>query len=397
MNRFLKINKVWFSKIILFSLTISLLFLTNVQAQQQAPQAYTVQLATLDSQENSQVVRDALRQAGYTAYVVQNGASFDLRVGHFLNPQAAQQYALALMSTESFHGDFVENFETGFGTSFEPMPIVATGVAQNEFPMSVELLLSYPYMPDFATLKVHEWAGQGRAVRFQGRYELANFEASYLVLNGLWDHSPFGAWRADGEPDGSLVRVFNESLWPEDIEGLSAKEVSRLQQAKLEQIGESMDLPATSFGLSIFNEPGRGRPYVVRAQRVDAFSGNIESYPALGLPTSRDVQAYGPELKWFDRGFVDEIPETVTKEVADIFALLQQDPASEMLNVVEGATLSLEGANWQSFAFENLTAIRVPNGDSWLTVAGTPLWAFDNYLIVEHAGEVLIYRVYLTQ
>lgn len=370
---------------------------TQNSVQQQVANAYTVQLASLNSQEDSQAIRDALRQSGYMAYVVQDNNSYHLRIGYFINPEAAQQYASALLATPNFQDGFAQDFETGFGSSFQPTAIVAEGIAQNEFPISTEILMSYPYMPEFATLKVHEWAGQGRALRFQGRFELANFEASYLVLNGFWDHSPFGAWRADGEPDGSLVRVFNDLLWPEDIEGMNAMELAKIQEERLERIADSMDLPANSFGLSIFNEPGRGRPYVIRAQRVNASTGNIESYPALGIPTITGVKTEGPELKWFDRGFVDEVPETVTKEVADIFGLLQKDAASDIVSVKEGAALNLDGNAWQSFAFENLSAVRVANGDSWLAVAGTPLWAYEDYLVVEHAGEVLLYRVYLTQ
>lgn len=391
MNRFLKF-KIIFVIFLFFVSTLSF-----AQEQQQVANAFTVQLASLDSQEDSQAVRDALRQAGYPAYVIQANGSYHLRVGHFLNGPAAQQYALALQTTPSFQDDFAKNFELGFGTGFVPTAIVADGVAQNEFAMSAQLLMNYPYIADLTTLKVHEWAGEGRALRFQGRYSSSNFEASYLVLNNLWDQSPFGAWRADGEADGSLVRVFNDSLWPDDFEGLNAKELASLQQERLEQIAESMELPSSSFGLSIFNEPGLGRPYVIRPQRVDASSGFVESYPALGIPTLSGVPTQGPDLKWFDRGFVDEVPKSVTPVVNDIFGLVQQQAGSDTLSVIEGMPLSLAGRNWQSFAFEELTAIQVQTGDSWLPIAGTPIWAYQDYVLVLQGNEVLLYRIYLTQ
>lgn len=399
MNLFLNLNKLSFWKLELILLITTLLIFgmfVQAQDQQQAGNAFTVQLASLDSQEDSQAVRDGLRQAGYPAYVVQDNRGYHLRVGHFLNPQAAQKYVLGLQSTQSFQDDFVKNFERGFGTKFTPTAIVADGVAQNEFALSAELLMNYPYATGLS-LKVHEWADEGRALRFQGRVNAANFEASYLVLNNIWDQSAFPAWRADGEADGSLVRVFSDRLWPQDVEGLTARELAKLQEEKLEQIADSMELSAASFGLSIFNEPGLGRPYVIRPQRVDASTGFVESYPALGIPTALGVKAQGPELKWFDRGFVDEVPKTVTPIVQDVFGLLQQDSGSDALSVIEGMPLSLEGSNWQSFAFEHLTAIRVQNGDSWLPIAGTPIWAYQDYVLVVQGSEVLLYKIYLSQ
>jgi len=249
MNLFLNLNKLSFWKLELILLITTLLIFgmfVQAQDQQQAGNAFTVQLASLDSQEDSQAVRDGLRQAGYPAYVVQDNRGYHLRVGHFLNPQAAQKYVLGLQSTQSFQDDFVKNFERGFGTKFTPTAIVADGVAQNEFALSAELLMNYPYATGLS-LKVHEWADEGRALRFQGRVNAANFEASYLVLNNIWDQSAFPAWRADGEADGSLVRVFSDRLWPQDVEGLTARELAKLQEEKLEQIADSMELSAAGL------------------------------------------------------------------------------------------------------------------------------------------------------
>jgi len=106
-------------------LGIFLLVNGSAFAQEQSANAFTVQLATLNSQTDAQSVRDAMRQAGYTAYIVESNGAYNLRVGHFLNPEAAQQYAIALQATSSFQDDFAKNFETGFGTSFQATPAIA--------------------------------------------------------------------------------------------------------------------------------------------------------------------------------------------------------------------------------------------------------------------------------
>ncbi|MEZ4607939.1 MAG: hypothetical protein R2865_14405 [Deinococcales bacterium] len=69
----------------------------------------------------------------------------------------------------------------------------------------------------------------------------------------------------------------------------------------------------------------------------------------------------------------------------DIYSLLNSDPQ----------TLSLKGQDWQAYADASFSGLYIESsGQYWRAVAGYPLWAYQDYLLVYDNQAIKLYRFY---
>lgn len=360
--------------------------------------SYTVQVAALSDEDAALALQQSLREEGYPAYLVsvpsESGTIFRLRVGAFADRAAAQTYA------ESMRG-------VG-GTA--PVPALAEGIPAALFPLEPTLMRRYPNAPEMMSLMVVPW-GEGTALRTQGRFEDQPFAAEYRVLREGADAATFTAWRA--APQGNVqgtsqgaraLRVHNVSLWPE--EELSESELETYTEARLEEVARSLELTPEQVRPYIFQEPGRGAPYLILAEQFNltpdltsdsanaevsnassdglvtggsVTGGSIrnaargERYRALGNPIER-MPLGGPSLTWFDRAPPEGFPTDLSEPLFDLETRFAEGELSR-----ESRTLSGDG--WSASARGDYTQLSV--GDrSWRAVVGYPLWAGGDYLLV---------------
>ena len=336
---------------------------------------YTVQVAALSDQGAAQALQRELLAEGYPVYLVgvptDGGRVYRLRVGAFGDRGAALAYAEAMRQ----------------GGRGAPVPALAEDVPAGLIPLEPTLLESYPYLPGVTRLTVVPW-GEAYALRFQGAFESEPLEAEYRVLRE--GGAPFRAWRAapfGGE--GGLERVYTFPLWPPDWETLEASERDAYEEGVLETLAGSYGLDVGALTDYRSFEPGSGLPYLVRAERRNLSTGEGEYYPALGVPQEENNPA-GPPLRWFGReepeGFLRGLPEAVFD-------------ASLVLGEVSGGvalppnTRKLSGTDWTASPDDAYVRLRLgPTGRNWRAVAGYPLWAHEDFLLVYDDGQVQLYR-----
>ena len=341
--------------------------------------AYTVQVVALSDRAAAGALQRELLAEGYPVYLVgvptDEGTVYRLRVGAFGDRGAALAYAEAM-----------RRGGTGAGTG-APVPALAEDVPAGLIPLEPTLLTSYPYLPGVTRLTVVPW-GEGYALRFQGAFEGEPLEAEYRVLEG--GATPFRAWRAAPFGEGAIERVYNFPLWPPDWEALEASGRDAYEESVLATL-------ASSYGLSVDTlrdyralQPGSGLPYLVRAERRDLATGEGRYYPALGLPQATRDPA-GPALRWFDgeaEGFLRGLPEPVF----DAGLVLGENAGGPGAALPPPETL-VSGGGWTASPDDAYTRVRLgPTGRNWRAVAGYPLWAHEDFLLVFEAGQVQLYR-----
>ena len=337
---------------------------------------YTVQVAALSDQSAAQALQRELLAEGYPVYLVgvptEGGRVYRLRVGAFGDRGAALAYANAMR-------------RAGRGA---PVPALAEDVPAGLIPLEPTLLESYPYLPGITRLTVVPW-GEAYALRFQGTFEGEPLEAEYRILQPR--ATPFRAWRAapfGGE--GGLERVYTFPLWPPDWETLSALQRDAYQQGVLGTLAGAYGLDVRALTDYRSFEPGSGLPYLVRAERRNLSTGEGEYYPALGVSQTESSLA-GPPLRWFGReepeGFLRGLPEAVFD------ASLVLGEASGGVTLPPPDSRKLSGTDWTASPDDAYVRLRLePTGRNWRAVAGYPLWAQDDFLLVYDDEQIQLYR-----
>ena len=359
------------------SLLLSLLIFSTVTSSTGQGLTYTVQVVALSDRAAAGALQRELLAEGYPVYLVgvptDGGTVYRLRVGAFGNRGAALAYAEAMRR----------------GGTGAPAPALAEDVPAGLIPLEPTLLASYPYLPGVTRLTVLPW-GEGYALRFQGAFEGEPTEAEYRILGP--GAAPFRAWRAAPFGEGALERVYNFPLWPPDWETLGAAERDAHEERVLETL-------ASSYGSSVGAlrdyralQPGSGLPYLVRAERRDLATNEGRYYPALGLPRATRDPA-GPALRWFNgeepEGFLRGLPAPVF----DAGLVLGEDAGSSGAVMPPPGTLELSGVGWTALPDDAYTRLRLGStGRNWRAVAGYPLWAHGDFLLVLEAEQVQLYR-----
>ncbi len=211
--------------------------------------SYTVQVVAVSSQERAlSLVADLSRQ-GYPAYLLTvptpQGLVYRIRVGAFANREAAARYAAALPA---------------LGDS-RPTPALAENVPAGLSPLAPALLGAYPL--DTVGLQVLPWRG-GVALRVQPRDAVQ--QATYTLLDGTATPPSFSAWRAAPQDDGTVVRVYNFPLWPDDRPTLSAPERESYRQTVLGNLARPVRFERRRAG-DVCLRPGKHRRRAVSRPR----------------------------------------------------------------------------------------------------------------------------------
>ena len=361
------------------SLLLSLLTLSMVASSTAQGLTYTVQVVALSDQAAARGLQRELLAEGYPVYLVgvptDGGTVYRLRVGAFGDREAALAYAEAMRRGG-------RGAETG-----APAPALAEDVPAGLIPLEPTLLAGYPYLPGVTRLTVIPW-GEEYALRFQGAFEGEPMEAEYRMLEG--GATSFRAWRAAPFGEGAIERVYNFPLWPPDWEALEASERDAYEERVLETLASSYGLSVDALRDYRAFQPGSGLPYLVRAERRDLDTGEGRYYPALGLPQTRDPA--GPALRWLEgeepEGFLRGLPEPVF----DADLVLGEDTGGSEAATPSPETL-VSGAGWTASPDDAYTRLRLePTGRNWRAVAGYPLFAHGNFLLVFEEEQVQLYR-----
>jgi hypothetical protein len=338
--------------------------------------SYTVQVVALSDQEAALALQRRLISEGYPVYLIsvqtESGSVYRLRVGAFANRNAAVSFASAMGTVDGA----------------TPAPALAEGIPQGLIPLEPELLASYPHQPGTTRLELIPW-GDGEALRFQSRAEGEVLQAEYRILTPELVKLPFGAWRAVPDPQNptaeSLWRVRNFLLWPPNFAELSDAERDAYEDERLFALSASFGLSSQALRAYRFQPAGSSAPYIVLAERLNLTSSEQRRFPALGDPNAA-LQAHGPELVWLEgeapEGFPDGLPEP------------RFDPAAALGDgLASGNRLELDGNGWSAIPDDSYTKLRLHEaGRSWRAVAGYPLWASEDFLLVYDEDAFKLYQ-----
>ncbi len=337
--------------------------------------SYTVQVAALSDQQAAIELRRRLIAEGYEAYLVsvqtERGVIFRLRVGAFANRAAAVSFANRMPPL-------------GGAT---PVPALAEDIPAGLFPLKPKLIASYPYRE----LAVIPWA-EGRALRFQVESETGPTDAEHRVLRADLAGQPFRAWRAHPQADSWLIRVYSFPLWPADHRDLTAEVREALERDVLTALAANLGLSVAAVETFVIRQ-GEG-PFVVRAERRHLLSDEAIPYPALGIPPSGIMPRAGPELIWFGQSPPEGFPAGIAAPLFDPRSVLGARPA-ENLPRLEG--LQLAGRGWHAQADEGFTRITdFESGKSFRAIAGLPVWAYEEFLLIYLEDQIDLYWLLLT-
>ncbi len=340
---------------------------------------YTVQVAALSDQDAVLKLRNDLVNQGYPAYIVSastdQGNLLRVRVGAFANREAAAAFSK----------------EMSEGTETTPIPVLLSAIPEGFIPLLAELIVSYPYFPGITSIRIVAW-GQERALRFQGSYEGEWLEAEYRVLSPDFVNNSFSAWRAAPSEDGSIVRVYSTPLWPDYFSELSASALTKEESRALATVAGDLELRLEEIEEYTFFAPGTGKPYLVRAERLNLKNGLFEKYPVLGDNNGVPIAATGPDLVWFDRAYTDDIPKGMNTVILD---LQVTEGLSSNTPTIHG---SLQGKSWTAIPDGKYTTLHLKEtGQAWRVVAGTPRWAYEDYLLVQQGNELVLYSFALPE
>lgn len=344
--------------------------------------SYTVQVVALSDQDAALELQRDLINEGYPVYLVsvqtEAGAVYRLRVGSFTNRAAALNFARAMGTVEGSM----------------PAPALAEGIPEGLIPVEPELIVSYPYQPGSSTLAFVDWDGEV-AIRYQQLTDAGPLEAEYRVLTPELARRPFSAWWAGPDPqaDGAhtVVRLRSFALWPGDFEQLSEQELVRVESERLLALSASFDMGPEKLKSYRFRLPETGLPFVVLAERLSLMTGEQPRLPALGNPAN-GLEATGPALTWFSER-QDYLFADMRGDVGyELVVALEQDPAT--VEPAETEASGITGGGWTATQDGSYTRLRLESANrSWRAVAGTPLWAHGQFLLVIDQDELKLYQL----
>jgi len=319
--------------------------------------AYTVQVVALSDKDSALSVQAQLNGDGFPAYVVRSttglGDVYRVRVGAYANRQAALVFA-----------DTMTQVAGG-----KPIPALAEAIPPGIVSLAPRVLTRI--IPDGRDVGVVPWRG-GVAVRLQQRSPLS--EARYVVLSG-GQVDAFDAWLAVPSADGSLTRLRNLPLWPDNYrqDGQAARDA--FEASVLSLVAEGLGLPLSDVKATIYKPRPDSVPRLIVLERVERGSSGAETskllalgVPELGMTPTGPVQYLG-----LDPGELPDAPHAAT------------------LSLVAPDAGPLAGDGWTARGDGDFIAVEGSDGKRWREAVGTPVWTDGHVLASAYRDSFLFY------
>lgn len=320
--------------------------------------AYTVQVVALSDKDSALALQTQLNGEGYPAYVVRSttglGDVYRVRVGAYANRQAALVFA-----------DSMPKVAGG-----KPIPALAEAIPPGIVSLSPRVITRI--IPDGRVVGVVPWR-DGVAVRLQQSSPLS--EARYVVLNGAQVDS-FDAWLAVPGSDGSVTRLRNLPLWPDNYRQDSSAARDAFEASVLSLVAEGLGLPLVDVKATIYRpDPDSVPRLIVLEKAKPADNGNETSkLLALGVPELGMTPTGPVHFMGLDSGELPDAPHPVTLDLSG--------PAAG----------TLDGSGWTAQPDGDFVDIEGSDGKSWREAVGTPLWTDGHVLATAYQDSFLFYE-----
>jgi hypothetical protein len=319
--------------------------------------SYTVQVVALSDKDSALTLQTQLNGEGYPAYVVRSttglGDVFRVRVGAFANRQAALVFADTMPSV----------------AGGRPVPALAEAIPPGIVSLAPRVLTRI--IPDGRDVTVLPWRS-GVAVRLQQSAPLQ--EARYVTLEGDQIDS-FDAWMAVPAADGSVTRLRNLPLWPDNYQQDSQAARDAFEASVLSLVADGLGLPLSDVKATVYRPQPDAVPMLVVLERVTVDQNGNETskllalgVPELGMTKDGPVQYLG-----LDKGELPDAPKGV--------ALALEAPSAA----------PLEGDGWTAKVDGPFITVTGSDARAWREAVGTPLWTDGHVLATAYKGSFLFY------
>lgn len=319
--------------------------------------AYTVQVVALSDKGSALALQAQLASEGYPAYVVRSttglGDVYRVRIGAYANRQAALVFA-----------DTMPELAGG-----KPIPALAEAIPPGIVSLSPRVLTRI--IPDGRTVSVLPWNG-GVAIRLQQASPLA--EARYVVLNGDQVTS-FDAWLAVPSENGSITRLRDLSLWPENYAQDSPQARDAFEASVLSLVADALGVSLSDVKATVYKPDPKSVPLLMVLERVQQ-DGN-------GSQTSKLLALGVPEL-----GLT---PTGPTQFIGLSAGELPDAPKGAGIAVGGKAASPLKGDGWTAAADGAFVTLTTSDGKTWRAAVGTPLWTDGHVLATAYHDSLLFY------
>lgn len=319
--------------------------------------AYTVQVVALSDKDSALALQAKLDGEGYPAYVVRSttglGNVYRVRIGAYANRQAALVFAESMPPV----------------AGGRPIPALAEAIPPGIVSLAPRVITRI--IPDGRGVQVVPWSG-GVAVRLQQRSPLS--EARYVVLDGDQVAS-FDAWLAVPSADGSVTRLRNLPLWPDNYKQDSKAARDAFEASVLSLVAEGLGLPLSDVKATIFKPDAGSVPRLIVLERVKPGDNGAETSKllALGVPELGMTPTGPTQYLGLDPG---ELPTA---------------PKATALKLDASAASPLQGDGWTASADGDFVAISTGDGKKWREAVGVPLWTDGHVLATAYHDSFLFY------
>ncbi|MEJ2358953.1 MAG: SPOR domain-containing protein [Deinococcales bacterium] len=319
--------------------------------------SYTVQVVALSDKTSALDLQTQLNGEGYPAYVVRSttglGDVYRVRVGAFANRQAALVFA-----------DTMPEVAGG-----RPVPALAEAIPPGIVSLAPRVLTRI--IPDGRDTTILPWRS-GVAVRLQQSAPLQ--EARYVIVDGDQVDS-FDAWLAVPAKDGSVTRLRNLPLWPDNYQqdGQAARDA--FEASVLSLVADGLGLPLSDVKATVYRPQPDAVPRLVVLERVTVGQNGNETSKllALGVP-ELGMTKHGPvQYLGLDPG---ELPDP---------------PKGAPLAVEAPSAAPLQGNGWTANADGPFITLTASDSRAWREAVGTPLWTDGHVLATAYKGSFLLY------
>lgn len=332
---------------------------------------YTVQVVALSDLDAAQDIQNDLLRAGFPAYVVRSmseqGEVFRVRVGAFADRNAALLYASGMPAM----------------VGGEPVPALAELIPQGIMPLAPRILL------DLAMTDVDvALAGIPQGIVLRLRPVDALQQAEYAVIvDGVVRR--YRAWRLGVDDDGSLVRVREMLLWPENWANDADEVRAGFRSSLLALVAERLGVPLGELAAAEYRPDEDEPPRLLVVERGTTSLLEGAELLGVGLPAA-GMEEFGPVAflhapAWPED---DELPVLENAVAAqDLLAADGPVMGTGWEAVADGAFVRLTVTDPEAVGAQSATAA----GTTWRAGLGAPLWSDGRYLLAMLDGRLLVY------
>ncbi len=319
--------------------------------------SYTVQVVALSDKTSALDLQTQLNGEGYPAYVVRSttglGNVYRVRVGAFANRQAALVFA-----------DTMPEVAGG-----RPVPALAEAIPPGIVSLAPRVLTRI--IPDGRDATILPWRS-GVAVRLQQSAPLR--EARYVIVDGDQVDS-FDAWLAVPAKDGSVTRLRNLPLWPDNYKQDSQAARDAFEASVLSLVADGLGLPLSDVKATIYRPQPDAVPRLVVLERVTVNQNGNETSKLLALGV--------PELGMTKHGPVQYLGLTPGE--------LPDPPTGAPLGIQAPSAAPLQGDGWTANTDGPFITLTASGSRAWREAVGTPLWTDGHVLATSYKGSFLLY------